>query len=524
MPRKAKETTEASQRPIGAHVRRAAGVVVPLAVFLALAAVTATLFIQFLGNRPLNLRPHSNRVAQDIQQLLLNNNVPQDHIAIAAAEPRQVEGGNWNYHRFQVTVPTNINIAGLEEVIRRFAAQQYAGAVSVAETESNRLQLAFGDWIFADIDFTPAAPPPRKDLTAATDRLAEDVGKVLLESGLAQDQIAWIPSPPREDEEAQWHTARVRLTLAPDADVESISKQIEERMAGRDVTIRLETSDHGDYLIRLAFAGKDAVDIVVTRAGDQVLVSELPPLDALPKESAEYLNGDAPELLPDAIGEVTQPRIAVILDDGGYGGDATEAALALQYPVTFALLPDTPNVTDTAQRAADLGFELMLHMPMSASAENAVPYPGELTIGMDADVIKQITRDAIAQVPGLAGVNNHTGSGFTTHADGMKPFLEVVKAEGLYFVDSFTTPTSVGLDLALEMQIPALRRDIFLDNEPEPEAIAAQMDKLIDRARKVGFAIGIAHFRDTTLDVLPGLLQRAVDEKVQLVYVSELMP
>jgi polysaccharide deacetylase 2 family uncharacterized protein YibQ len=523
-PKKRTTKAEATKGPRGGQFRGVLAKAAPAAGFLLITGLAIALFVQFLGDRPLNLRPHSNHVARALQQIFIDNNVPEENVVIAEAQPRKTADGSWNYHRFHVTVPGTVSLPGLQEVVRRYVVQQYEGGVSVTETEPGRLQLAFGEWILADVDFRAAAPPPKQDLTAATDRIAEDVGAILRETGIPETDLSWMPGAPREDEDAHWNTARARLKLASGVPVEEIAKTIEERMDGRDVTLRIETADHGDQIIRIAFAGKDTVDIAVIHAGDENLVSELPPLDVLPMESAEYADGEAPALLPEANGPVENPRIAIILDDGGYGGPATEAALALPHRITFAILPDTPQATEIAQRAAELGFEVMLHMPMAASGADTTPFPGQLTEDMDAETIKQRTGAAIAQIPGLAGVNNHTGSAFTSNAVAMRPFLEVIHELGLYFVDSFTTPDSVGLELALDMQIPALRRDVFLDNDPAPDAITAQVDKLIERARTAGYAIGIGHFRDSTLEVLDSLLERIQVAGIELVPVSELLP
>ncbi len=46
----------------------------------------------------------------------------------------------------------------------------------------------------------------------------------------------------------------------------------------------------------------------------------------------------------------------------------------------------------------------------------------------------------------------------------------------LFFVDSVTSQKSVAMQLAREHSVPTTRRDLFLDRDPDPAAIAAQFD------------------------------------------------
>ena len=51
------------------------------------------------------------------------------------------------------------------------------------------------------------------------------------------------------------------------------------------------------------------------------------------------------------------PRVAIIVDDGGYGGESAETILGLDPALTFAVLPNTPHGTALAEEAARRGLE-----------------------------------------------------------------------------------------------------------------------------------------------------------------------
>ena len=94
---------------------------------------------------------------------------------------------------------------------------------------------------------------------------------------------------------------------------------------------------------------------------------------------------------------------------------------------------------------------------------------------------------------------------------------EIAARYPLFFVDSYTTSASVALSMAKEAGVPALRRDIFLDNEPTIEAVALELEKLKTIARQNGFAIGIGHPYPATLDVLEQQLPLLREEGFELI-------
>jgi polysaccharide deacetylase 2 family uncharacterized protein YibQ len=228
-------------------------------------------------------------------------------------------------------------------------------------------------------------------------------------------------------------------------------------------------------------------------------------------------------VLPEPKAGETRPRIAIIVDDGGYGGSTTDAILDLDPGLTLAILPHTPHATSTAKRAKALGFELMLHMPMEAE-EPTGDLLKPLTLAMTPEQIAAGLETALLHVPGAAGVNNHEGSKFTGDTAAVAALMAVLKERSLYFVDSLTSPLSVAADVARTQGIPAAARDVFLDNERDENYIRGQFDELLARAREHGAAIGICHFREDTARVLAELLdQLKKEDRIDLVHVSEIV-
>lgn len=57
-------------------------------------------------------------------------------------------------------------------------------------------------------------------------------------------------------------------------------------------------------------------------------------------------------------------RIAIVIDDWGYNLNNLEIAEGIKQPLTCAILPNLNNSLLVAQKLNNLGFEIILHLPM----------------------------------------------------------------------------------------------------------------------------------------------------------------
>ena len=198
-------------------------------------------------------------------------------------------------------------------------------------------------------------------------------------------------------------------------------------------------------------------------------------------------NPAAPPIHPQKTG-----IMAIIIDDAGYSLEDLQPFLSYPGPIAIAVLPNLPNSAEAAKRVAAAGKTLLLHLPMEPlNGEN--PGPGVLkTSDTDAELARQLAA-AYASVPGAAGVNNHMGSKATGDARVMSALFSFLKEKNMYFVDSRTTPASVGEEMAQRYGVPFLSRDIFMDNERTAEDITQSIQAGILKAKTRGSAVLIGH-------------------------------
>lgn len=216
-------------------------------------------------------------------------------------------------------------------------------------------------------------------------------------------------------------------------------------------------------------------------------------------------------------------RVAIVIDDFGLDLEMAKKFAALPFPITFSVLPYLPHSVETAEIARSHNRQVMLHLPMEPQGYPKVkPGQGALLLSMNDQSVQKTIQDALQATPHVVGVNNHMGSRFTERADRMKVVVEEIGHKGLFFLDSATSPKSVGSRLAQELRIPHTRRDVFLDHMQTEAAVRGQVKLLIQKARLQGTAVAIGHPHDVTLRVLQKSAELLRGEGIEVVSAGEL--
>ncbi len=218
---------------------------------------------------------------------------------------------------------------------------------------------------------------------------------------------------------------------------------------------------------------------------------------------------------------VSQPTIAIIIDDMGNHLKTGRQLINLPYPLTLAFLPHRRNTQKLAHSAHNAHKEIMLHIPM-ANTLGLDLGAGGLTVGMSKLDLTHTLRKAIRDIPYLQGINNHMGSALTQRREEMQWVMEELYNYPLYFVDSRTIASSVAGYTATENNIPSLSRDVFLDHIQTRENVHKQFSRLIKVAREKGTAIAIGHPHQVTADYLEWALPRLDREGIRIATVSGL--
>jgi polysaccharide deacetylase 2 family uncharacterized protein YibQ len=206
-----------------------------------------------------------------------------------------------------------------------------------------------------------------------------------------------------------------------------------------------------------------------------------------------------------------RPVLSLVIDDLGYSLDNGIAAIELEGDHTYAILPGSIYGRRLAARAHELGKEVILHLPMQSISSQAQQEPNALDESMDENELTASVHSLLADIPFIRGVNNHMGSHLTEFDFFMRPVMDSIRGYDarLYFLDSRTSPRSVARAQAIDAGLAATGRDVFLDNETNPESIHLQIRIWQQMGRERGSAIAIGHPYLETLDALRVNLARA---------------
>lgn len=188
-------------------------------------------------------------------------------------------------------------------------------------------------------------------------------------------------------------------------------------------------------------------------------------------------------------------RVALIIDDLGYRQNkGTDDILAMDLPLTLAIMPNMPDSRRLAEEAHRRGLEVIVHLPMEPNAGDPgwLP-PGAIMTGFGSEEIKSRVRRALEDVPYAVGANNHMGSRATADRRVMEAVFSVLRDENMFFLNSRTAPPETVRKAAAVTGLPLLERDVFLDEVNSLPAIKRQLALLRDLALKKGTAIGIGH-------------------------------
>ena len=218
-------------------------------------------------------------------------------------------------------------------------------------------------------------------------------------------------------------------------------------------------------------------------------------------------------------------ELSIIIDDFGYfDGPLLDEFLALDKSITFAILPDLPFSEEVMHKAYNQGRASIIHVPMEPETyPKDDPGKDAIYVNLTENEIKKQMKKFIKQLPLCIGANNHMGSLATQHEYVMKPVLEVLKDNDMYFIDSRTSAKTVGYSLAEDMDIPTCQRDIFLDAGEYEDRSATKAQDIFNLAEKKDKIVVISHAKKESLEELKKILIDLQDSNIKLVPISEIV-
>lgn len=221
-----------------------------------------------------------------------------------------------------------------------------------------------------------------------------------------------------------------------------------------------------------------------------------------------------------------QLKAAIIIDDFGGCTRGVSNFLEGNVPITVAIMPFTENSKEHAQWAHKNGFEVMIHLPMQPKhGKKSWLGPKPITVNLSPEEVKERVKEAIKDVPYAVGMNNHMGSLAVENEEIVRAIVEVAKEIHLFIIDSGTSPNSKFPEIAKELEVPLLKRDVFLDDISSSSHVHKQMIKLAKATEIKGKGIAIGHVGISGKVCSAGICQSMAEfnkRNIKIVPVSDL--
>ncbi len=223
----------------------------------------------------------------------------------------------------------------------------------------------------------------------------------------------------------------------------------------------------------------------------------------------DYYNSDftssLSRSLPDPISaKKNKPIIAIVIDDMGVNkkmSDYTINKIASD-KVTMSYLPYANKIQKQVDKAIKQGHEIILHLPWEPDKISVNAGPNKLLVADNAKTIKKNLLVNLSKFKGYVGVNNHMGSKFSNHRDGIEIVMEELRERDMFFLDSKTIQSSIAEKVAHEYAVPATHRNVFLDHEDGARFVETALREVERIARKNGSVVAIGHPKKATIDGL----------------------
>ncbi len=343
-------------------------------------------------------------------------------------------------------------------------------------------------WIFERGGIFRETHPSASEVNSA---IGEGIFQAFINSGIKRE---WISVREEKDPESEWSRRIWNITVPADLPFAVVSLEITRavRDSGGCIISGRETPNRRRLLIAAGLPGHVSDSLIVTKDG-----------------TVSHRKG----------------LIALIIDDFGYERTETvDGFLKFPAKIACAVIPGHPDSRRAAEAVLEGAYELIIHLPLEAKGRPPRDEPMMVKTGLPAGEARRRVAQALDELPGGSGVNNHMGSKATEDAALMGILAEELKRRNLYFVDSRTTAGSIAYHVMERAELPALSRDIFLDHRSSERFIVRQVERLEMLAAERGYAVGIAHATGPlSLEILSREALRLMQKGYEFVFPSDLL-
>jgi polysaccharide deacetylase 2 family uncharacterized protein YibQ len=217
-----------------------------------------------------------------------------------------------------------------------------------------------------------------------------------------------------------------------------------------------------------------------------------------------------------------QPMVAIIVSGLGTSKAVTQDALQLPENISLSFSPYTRDIATIAPAIRATGHELLIDLPLQPTNYPATdPGPNGLLLDKGSEEVTKHLNWAMTRFPAFIGFLTPQNESFTSNDDSMKSLLQSFANRGLMLVMGKEPPRKETRDIIdANTQAAALVADVLIDEDLAPVVIQQRLAQLEERAKKNGYAVGIAQAYPLTIEQLREWSAHLEENGVMLVPVS----
>ncbi len=232
----------------------------------------------------------------------------------------------------------------------------------------------------------------------------------------------------------------------------------------------------------------------------------------------------------DGAREYEPARLFLVVDAFGSALSDTLGAqfLALDVPLTGAVLPRMPSTKEWATRLHGKRYDVLAQIPMEPEGyPKRDPGPGAVLVDMQSGQIQRTVRKHLADIPYVVGATSYQGAMALSDGAAMTSVMSELERARMFWLDARIVPSSVAAERAAEAGVITFRIDQILEapgrRDAEVKAMGRLLDDAVKLARRRGYAIVLAHPDRASLDVLRREVPKLRRSGVQFEPISTLL-
>jgi hypothetical protein len=220
-------------------------------------------------------------------------------------------------------------------------------------------------------------------------------------------------------------------------------------------------------------------------------------------------------------------RLALVIEEYGLNGDLSRRFEDLPGTFTAAVRSNLDNAQAWATEARQGGMEVLLDLPMEPkNYPTRNPGDGAVLVDLSGKEIRNRVEHALDRVGEVPGVKTYMGSLAVEDRDVMRPVLEELRKRDLFLLEATHSQFSTVPELAREIGVPVYEVTSISEvdaGHTNAGTIGIRFNDLVRNCRAKGYAIGIVHPKEGTLEVLEKILPGLAREGIVVMGLSEVM-